>query len=71
VCWRSSCEFRAGSINGGGGSSDNGNDGNSDNGDGSGRNGADWEIEWIQGMDSEETVSATVELGMGVTAEGI
>jgi hypothetical protein len=58
-------------INGGGGGSDDGNDRNSDDGDRSGRNSADWEIEWIKGMDGEETVSATVELGMGVTAEGI
>jgi hypothetical protein len=44
---------------------------NIDNGDGSGRNGADWEIERTKGMDGEETVSATVILGMGVTAESI
>jgi hypothetical protein len=44
---------------------------NGDNGDGSGRNGADWEIEQTKGMGGEETVSATVALGMGVTAESI
>jgi hypothetical protein len=55
----------------GGSSGDDGNDRNSDNSDGSGRNGADWEIEQIKGTDSEEMVLATVELGMGVTAEGI
>jgi hypothetical protein len=61
---------------GGGGSSDgdNGNGGNSrnrDNGDRSGRNSIDWEVEWIKGTDSEGTMSATVELGMEVTVEGI
>jgi hypothetical protein len=52
-----------------GGSS--GNSGNRDNSDGSGRNGVDWEVEWIKGMDSEETMLAMVELEMGVTVEDI
>jgi hypothetical protein len=44
---------------------------NSDNGDGSSRNSVDWEVEWIMGMDSEQTMSVAVELGKGVTAEDI
>jgi hypothetical protein len=44
---------------------------NSDNSDGSGRNSADWEIEWTKGMNGEETVLAMVTLGMGVTAESL
>jgi hypothetical protein len=35
---------------------------NGDNGDGSGRNHTDWEIEWVKGMDGEETMFSTVEL---------
>jgi hypothetical protein len=34
-------------------------------------NGIDWEVEQIKGTDGEETMLATVELGMGVTAEDI
>jgi hypothetical protein len=59
---------------GGGGGSDDGNSRNSrnsDNGDRSGRNGIDWEVEWIKGTDGEGTMSAMVELGTEVTAEGI
>jgi hypothetical protein len=41
------------------------------NGDGSGRNGVDWEVEWVKRTDGEGTMLATVELGMEVTAEGI
>jgi hypothetical protein len=44
---------------------------NSDNSDRSGRDGIDWEVEQIKGMDNEETMSVTVELGMGVTMEDI
>jgi hypothetical protein len=58
----------------GGGGDDDGNGGNSrnrDNGDGSSRNSIDWEVEWIKGMDSEETMLVMVELGMGVTVEDI
>jgi hypothetical protein len=40
-----------------------------DNRNGSGRNSVDWEVEWIRGTDSEETMSAVVELGTGVTAD--
>jgi hypothetical protein len=62
-------------INGDGdgnsGGSDDGNSGNGDNGDRSSRNGIDWEVEWINGIEGEETVSAMVELGMGVTVESI
>jgi hypothetical protein len=53
------------------GGSDNGNDGNGDNSEGSGRNGTDWEVEQIKGMDSEGTMLTTVELGMEVTVEVI
>jgi hypothetical protein len=55
----------------GGGSSDNRNGRNGDNSDRSSRNGIDWEVEWIKGMDSEEMMLAMVELGTGVTAEDI
>jgi hypothetical protein len=53
--------------NGDGGSSggDDGNGRNSrngDNSDGSGRNGVDWEVEWIKGTDDEGTMLAMVEL---------
>jgi hypothetical protein len=48
-----------------------GRGGNRDNGDRSGRNGIDWEVEWIRGMDGEEMMSAAVELGMGMTAKDI
>jgi hypothetical protein len=50
---------------------DDGNTRNSDNGDGSSRNGTDWGVEQIKGMDSEEIMLVMVELGMGVTAENI
>jgi hypothetical protein len=53
------------------GGSDDGNDGNGRNSEGSSRNGADWEVEQIKGMDSEETMLTTVKLGMEVTVEGI
>jgi hypothetical protein len=33
--------------------------------------GADWEVEQIKGMDSEETLLMMVELGTEVTAESI
>jgi hypothetical protein len=57
-------------INGNGGGS--GGSGSGDNGnDGSGRNGVDWEVEQINGTDSEEMMSVKVELAMGVTAEDI
>jgi hypothetical protein len=54
-----------------GGGGDDRNSGNGDNSDGSGRNGIDWEVEQIEGMDGEEKMLVTVELGMGVTAEDI
>jgi hypothetical protein len=55
----------------GSGGSDNGNDGNGNNSEGSSRNGTDWEVEQIKGMDGEGTMMMTVELGMEVTPEGI
>jgi hypothetical protein len=55
----------------GGSGSDNGNNRNGRNGEGSGRNGANWEVEQIKGMDSEGTMLAMVELRTGVTAEDI
>jgi hypothetical protein len=42
-----------GDRDGGGGGGDNGNSRNS-------RNSIDWEVEWIRGMDGEETMSAAV-----------
>jgi hypothetical protein len=48
-----------------------GNGRNGDNSDRSSRNSVDWEVEQIRGTDSEETMSAAVELGMGVTVEDI
>jgi hypothetical protein len=56
---------------GGGGGGYNRNGGNRHNSDGSGRNSIDREVEWIRGMDCDETMSAAVELGMGVTVEDI
>jgi hypothetical protein len=47
-----------------------GDDGNNGNSEGSGRNGADWEVEQIKG-NSEETMLTMIELGIEVTAEGI
>jgi hypothetical protein len=35
------------------------------------RNSVDWEAEQIEGMDGQETMSAMVELGTGVTVEDI
>jgi hypothetical protein len=59
------------SGSGGSGSGDDRSGRNRDNSDGSSRNGIDWEVEQIKGMDSEETMLAMVELGMGVTMEDI
>jgi hypothetical protein len=44
---------------------------NRDNSDRSRRNGVDWKVEQIRGMDGEEMMSVAMELGMGVTAEDI
>jgi hypothetical protein len=58
----------------GGGGGDDRNSRNSrdkDSRDRSSRNSIDWEVEQIGGTDSEEMMSATVELRIGVTAEDI
>jgi hypothetical protein len=61
----------SGSKGGGSSNGNNGNGGHRDNSGRSSRNGIDWEVEQIKGTDSEETMSAAVELGTGVTAEDI
>jgi hypothetical protein len=55
-------------VDGSGG--DDENDVNSRNGEGSGRNGANWEVGWIMGTDSEGTMSDDDGTGAEVTAEG-
>jgi hypothetical protein len=56
---------------GGGGGSDDRTDGNGRNSEGSGRNGANWEVGQIRGMDGEGTMFDDGRTGMEVTAEGI
>jgi hypothetical protein len=52
------------------GSRDDENNVNGRNSEGSGRNGANWEVEWIMGMDGEGTMSDDDGTGVEVTAEG-
>jgi hypothetical protein len=49
----------------------NGNSGNRDDSDGNGRDGIDWEVEWMRETDSEEMMAVAVELGMRVSVEDI
>jgi hypothetical protein len=69
------CLIAAVAVNGDGdrdrGRGGGGDDENNRNGEGGGRNGANWEVGQIRGIDSEGTMFDDGRTGMEVTAEGI